>query len=138
MGFLFFIIFLGLFFWLGTAFLIASYGRKKQIGFGATFLICLFLSPVVGLVVALLSPEYGTRSTRFEHAYEEARRKEFKGDLPAAIDKYLDALFYLHTDFKKVPAEQLKAHQDLCDIIERKIESLKSEKNVVAGAYQVD
>ncbi|KGN89304.1 hypothetical protein [Porphyromonas gulae] len=34
---------------------IASLGKDRKIGFGWSFVLCLFLSPVIGLIITLLS-----------------------------------------------------------------------------------
>ena len=41
------------------AFAIAHFlGRKRQIGFGWSFFFCLFLSPIIGFIVTMLSRKY--------------------------------------------------------------------------------
>lgn len=41
------------------AFLIAHFlGRKRQIGFGWSFFFCIFLSPIIGFIVTMLSRKY--------------------------------------------------------------------------------
>lgn len=43
----------------GLAFAIAHFlGRKRQIGFGWSFFFCLFLSPIIGFIVTMLSRKY--------------------------------------------------------------------------------
>ena len=41
--------------WLILTFLISSSGRDRKIGFSRTFIICLLLSPIIGLIFLLLS-----------------------------------------------------------------------------------
>ncbi len=41
------------------AFLIAHFlGRKRQIGFGWSFFFCIFLSPIFGFIITMLSKKY--------------------------------------------------------------------------------
>lgn len=41
------------------AFLIAHFlGRKRQIGFGWSFFFCIFLSPIFGFIITMLSRKY--------------------------------------------------------------------------------
>ncbi len=43
----------------GIAFAMAHFlGRKRQIGFGWSFFFCLFLSPIGGLIITMLSRKY--------------------------------------------------------------------------------
>lgn len=35
--------------------LIASIGKNRSIGFGWSFVLCLFLSPIIGLIITLCS-----------------------------------------------------------------------------------
>lgn len=35
--------------------LVALLGRKRKIGYGWSFVLCLFLSPVIGLIITLCS-----------------------------------------------------------------------------------
>jgi len=51
-----------LFFWLGLSLLIAVWGTTKQIGFGASLIISLLLSPIGGFVFTALSPRKLTKA----------------------------------------------------------------------------
>jgi hypothetical protein len=43
----------------GVAFIIAHFlGRKRQIGFGWSFFFCLFLTPIFGFLITMLSKKY--------------------------------------------------------------------------------
>lgn len=48
-GFVLFLMFIG------AAALIAQLGKKRKIGFGWSFALSLLLSPIIGLVITLLS-----------------------------------------------------------------------------------
>ena len=39
------------------SFLIAKAGEKRKIGFGWSFFFCLFLSPIIGGIITMLSPK---------------------------------------------------------------------------------
>ncbi|MDP2890511.1 MAG: hypothetical protein Q8P34_16285 [Bacteroidota bacterium] len=41
--------------WILLSLIIASYGRKRKIGFGVALLACLLLSPVIGGIIIALS-----------------------------------------------------------------------------------
>lgn len=43
----------------GGSFLIANFlGKERQIGFGWSFFFCLFLSPIIGFIITMLSRRY--------------------------------------------------------------------------------
>lgn len=42
------------FLYLGICALIASIGKRRSIGFGWSFILCLFASPIIGLIITLL------------------------------------------------------------------------------------
>jgi len=42
---------------IGICFLIAKAGKKRKIGFGWSFFFCLFLSPIIGGIITMLSPK---------------------------------------------------------------------------------
>jgi hypothetical protein len=41
--------------WLIIAALVALLGRNRKIGYGWSLLLCLFLSPIIGLIIILFS-----------------------------------------------------------------------------------
>ena len=41
--------------WLILAALIALLGKDRKIGYGWSFVLCLFLSPIIGLIIILFS-----------------------------------------------------------------------------------
>lgn len=46
--------------YLGICFLISFYGgSKRKIGFGWSLIACLFLSPLIGGIITLISPRTG-------------------------------------------------------------------------------
>lgn len=44
-----------LFFWILYALIIGFIGKPRKIGFGYAFLLAILLSPVIGLIITLLS-----------------------------------------------------------------------------------
>tara|TARA_R110000782_G_scaffold269225_1_gene366939 strand:- start:37997 stop:38329 length:333 start_codon:yes stop_codon:yes gene_type:complete len=61
--------------WIILCFVVAFAGKNKTIGYGGTFLISLLLSPLIGLIVALVSKEKVTKIIRCDGC-----RKEIKGE----------------------------------------------------------
>src|ERR1035437_764201 len=43
--------------WCVLSFAISSYGERKEIGYWGTFACCLFLSPLIGLIIAAISKD---------------------------------------------------------------------------------
>lgn len=45
--------------WVGLSILIGFVGQNKKIGYWGTFFLSLLLSPLIGLIIALVSAEKG-------------------------------------------------------------------------------
>lgn len=49
---------MGIFFgWIAFSLLVGAIGSSRNIGFAASFFLSLFLSPVIGLIITLFSPD---------------------------------------------------------------------------------
>lgn len=87
--------------WLVFALIVAFIGKDKQIGFGMALLWAVLLSPVIGLIIVLIS---GSKSQANPDVYktfiEAARRAQHKEKYEQAIDHYQDALYHLKNDYK--------------------------------------
>ena len=86
-----------IFIWLGLCFLVAMVGTEKSIGYWAVFFLSLLFSPLIGLIIALVSSPKGgkTVSTRVMNL-DLAKKSENRGDYQEAWKYYKDALY----DFK--------------------------------------
>jgi phosphate/sulfate permease len=84
-------------FWIGLALIVGVVGKNRKIGFAGAFLLAILLSPIIGLVIALLSKT--KKDIIEEHkflAYKElAKEAEFKGQIDQAIDHYMNALYHI-------------------------------------------
>jgi hypothetical protein len=112
--------------WIGLSFLVATLGQNKNIGFWGGLFISLLLSPLIGLIVVLVSSEKKpTPEDTLPHKtiIEEAEKAEFKGDKAKAIDLYLDALYTVKKYQFKTSGHQ-KQQEDKIASIENKILSL--------------
>ena len=118
--------------WIGFALLVGVVGKKRQIGFGGAFFLALLLSPIIGLVIALLSKI--KKDIKEEHkflAYKElAKKAEFKGQIDQAIDHYMDCLYHLENDYKNLRNKKLEeGKQKHIKNIKERIEALKRTKS---------
>ena len=98
-----------------ACFVVAGAGVGRKIGYWGTFLVCLFLSPIVGLIVALIVPnadkkpiqnQTSVNSKSWKQYYEDGQRFEFKERYAEALDAYQDSLFELKKINKKLSKEQ--------------------------------
>ncbi len=69
--------------WLLWSFVIASIGKNREIGFSASFLLCLFVSPIIGLIITLISKrksdiEFQEKMLKMKEEELELRRKELE------------------------------------------------------------
>ena len=76
-----------IFAWLGFSILIAYAGRKKKIGELALFFISLLLSPLVGLLVMVLSNDKPIISKAWKEDFAAAEKAEAVGDKEEALKK---------------------------------------------------
>ena len=88
--------------WICLALLIGVIGKGRKIGFGMAFLWAVLLSPLIGLVIALLSDKPKPIVHKFKDHLETAKKFEYKGDIPSAINSYMDALYHLENDYPKL------------------------------------
>lgn len=62
-------------FWIGMCALFALAGRNRKIGYGWSFLLCLFVSPLIGLIITLFSKK---KQVDFLDMSEESKKNEIK------------------------------------------------------------
>lgn len=68
-------------FWIGISLLVGVVGKDRNIGFGFAFLWAILLSPIIGLVIALLSDkkkqedEYISTHSRYENKGAEYEQR---------------------------------------------------------------
>jgi uncharacterized membrane-anchored protein YhcB (DUF1043 family) len=124
-------------------FLIFSYwvgvlGRKRRIGFGLAFLLSLFLSPIIGLIVVLFSKKKieFNESHKFFVYRELAKKAEFKGQTDQAIDNYMDSLYHLENDYQNIDKHLEESRQKYIKEITEKLEALKKIKSEQDTAKQ--
>jgi hypothetical protein len=125
-----------IFFWLLFALLVGALGKNKNIGFGGAFFLSILLSPLIGLIITLLSDK--KKDVNEEHkflAYKElAKKAEFKGQVDQAIDHYMDSLYHLENDYKNLNNKKFEeGRQNHIKFIKEKIEALKKTKSEQPG-----
>ena len=77
--------------WVFFSFIVAMYSKNKVLGFWGGFLLGLFLSPVLGLLIVILSKDCKSIfSVRFGKRMREIREEEFRGNRDLALEKVMD------------------------------------------------
>lgn len=82
-----------LFFWLILCFVVSFAGVGKSVGYWGTFFISLILSPLIGLIIALISSSNRGFVPQTSLTFTEARKAEHRGDYEVAIKLYKDTIF---------------------------------------------
>lgn len=117
--------------WIVLAVLVGLVGRGRKIGFGWTFFWALLLSPLIGLIIALISDKKSDDKTTPNHKIhrELGEKSEFKGQYKEAVDHYMDSLYHLENDYKdKETSKQLEDKRQAYIIeIKEKIAKIKEE-----------
>ena len=121
-----------IFFWLVFAILVGVLGSNRKIGFGWAFFWSVVFSPLIGLFIVLFSDNNSTKSShKYKDHLELGERAVFKGQFVKAVDHYMDSLYHLENDYKKVKLnKQLeeKRQQRIAKII-GKIDNIKSNNS---------
>ena len=116
-------------FWFCLAILVGVLGKERKIGFGMAFFWSLLLSPLIGLVITLLSDTKKSDKEihKYKSYYEKAKKEEFKENYNLAIDNYKEALYHLKNDYKNMNKKLEDSRQDVIRNIEKKLENLESK-----------
>ena len=125
--------------WIGFALLVGVVGKNRKIGFGLAFILAIILSPIIGLVIALLSKT--KKDIKEEHKFLEykelAKKAEFKGQIDQAIDHYMDSLYHLENDYKNLTNKKLEEGRlNHIKNIKEKIEELKKKKSDLPSSVE--
>lgn len=99
--------------WLLLALLVGAVGKNRKIGFGWAFFWAIILSPLIGLIIALLSDSKTLKKKEMpKHRVhrELGEKAEFRGEYKEAYKQYMDSLYHLENDYKnKKLTKQLEA-----------------------------
>ena len=77
--------------WIGLALLVGVIGKDRNIGFGWSFFWSLILSPLIGVVIALLSDKKNEAEKTLKTKDEDAKKKEEADKIAQAETKKKDA-----------------------------------------------
>jgi uncharacterized membrane-anchored protein YhcB (DUF1043 family) len=116
--------------WVFICLLVSLLGRNKKVGFWGAFLWSFFLSPIVGAIVASLSPtsiqtEYEIH--KWKEFVEKGKKAEYKEQFKEAIDFYMDALYHLENDYSNLNKKLNNSRMNLVVTYKSKVEELKSK-----------
>ncbi len=113
-------------FWICCAILVGIVGKERKIGFVMAFFWSIILSPLIGLVITLLSDKIKKDENlhKYKLYYEKAKKEEFKENYDLAIDNYKEALYHLKNDYKNLNEKLEASRQEVINRIEIKITKL--------------
>jgi hypothetical protein len=117
-------------FWIVLSLIVATFGSEKKIGYWGVFWCSLLLSPIVGIIVIILSPsiiENQTEKHKWKAFVEKGKKAEYKEQYKEAIDYYMDALYHLENDYGKLNEKLDKSRLILVVTYKSKVEELKSK-----------
>jgi hypothetical protein len=126
--------------WIGLGYAVAEMGKTRRIGHSSALWISILFSPLLGLLIVLISPEVegsiaqrssggsgGGNGDRFKVSLDDAKKAEFKGEIEKAISLYQDTLYYLDNDYKNLNDKVEKNRQATIADVRGRIERLKSK-----------
>ena len=111
--------------WIFFSILIGLLGQKRKIGFWGAFLFSILLSPIIGLIITLISDNAISEKEKhvFKKYLELAEKAQNKQDFKTAHDNYSDAIYHLEHDYKSFDKSRL----DLIISLKKKVEKLKAK-----------
>jgi hypothetical protein len=86
--------------WIAFSVLVASMSKSKKIGFGTVLIWSLFVSPVIGLIIVLLSKDKPKINTEWKWDLKAAEEAALQKEYVKAIDLYMEALLHLKHDIE--------------------------------------
>ncbi|GEM_PF-2259244 len=99
-------------FWIGFSGLVGLVGKSKTVGFWGTFILSLLLSPIIGLIIALVSGEKKVPKVLGSVLnLEKAKKAEHRGDIQEAIKYYNDVVYDLQ-NAPKTKESILRKHRE--------------------------
>lgn len=130
--------------WIGLGYAVAEMGKTRRIGHSSAFWISVLFSPILGLLIVLISPEVegGASSSsssnnssisnsgsgdRYKVSLDEAKKAAYKGEIEKSISLYQDTLYYLDNDYKNMNKKAELSRQSLMNDIRDRIEELKQK-----------
>lgn len=111
--------------WIGFAIGVGLLGQKRKIGFGWAFFWAIIVSPLLGLIIVLLSDK--PQVHRYKIHEEQGKKEEYKENFEKAIGHYQDALYHLENDYKGLKSSENKSRQQLIGYLKSKVEKLKEK-----------
>jgi hypothetical protein len=77
--------------WISFSFIVASYSKNKILGYWGGFFTSIVLSPVIGLIISLLSKDCKSFfCLRFGRRMKEIRNEQVKGNRAVALEKLMN------------------------------------------------
>ena len=120
--------------WITFSIIVGLLGKDRKIGFGLAVFWSLILSPLIGLIIVLLSNKNVPGATpKFKEYREMGEKAELKGKFDEALEHFMDSLYHLQNDYKnrRITSKDEIKRQKLIDDLELKIKSLKEKINII-------
>ena len=116
-------------FWILLSFGVGIVGNGKKVGYWGVFWWSVLLSPIVGLIVGLVSPQQlESEVHKFKSHIELGKISEYKGEIKESINHYMDGLYHLENDYKNVSNKKWnESRSQLIEQYKTKVEELKSK-----------
>jgi uncharacterized membrane protein len=75
--------------------IIAAWGSSRKIGFFGAFLVCLFLTPFIGVLVVALSGSKKSGPSPAHQAYQAGMKAAYMEEYPEALRHFKEVLYEL-------------------------------------------
>ncbi|AEV31424.1 hypothetical protein [Owenweeksia hongkongensis] len=111
--------------WIGFAVGVGLLGQKRKIGFGWAFFWAIIVSPLIGLIIVLLSDK--PQAHHYKVHEDQGKKEEYKRNFEKAIGHYQDALYHLENDYKNLKSSEDRSRQQLIQHLQSKVEKLREK-----------
>lgn len=116
--------------WIVFSLIIGFAGSDKKIGFGGALFCSLLLSPIIGLIIVLVSSNKENIFEKYNYALDKGKRAEFKEQFELAEDHYGDALYELNNAERKANSVQLREIKKLKRNLSEKLSVIRENNKV--------
>jgi hypothetical protein len=117
--------------WILVSLVAGMVGNGTKVGYWGVFWWSILLSPIVGIIIGLVSkPENDKQNHKFKMYIELGKKSEYKGEIKEAISQYMDGLYHLENDYIGLKNKEWETRRlKLIETYKLKVEELRQKLN---------
>ncbi|MEO9965916.1 MAG: hypothetical protein ABJF11_09015 [Reichenbachiella sp.] len=115
--------------WIVFSLIVGYAGSDKKVGFGGALFFSLLLSPIIGLIIVLVSGNKENIFEKYNYSLDKGKRAEFKEKFDLAEEFFGDALYELGNAERKANGVQRKHIKKLKIDLAERLSLLREKQN---------